>query len=48
MEGVLEVGEEIKVKLIDIDKKTGKYKLSRKVLLPKPEKTEVSTEGNSN
>jgi len=47
MEGVLEVGEEIKVKLIDIDKKTGKYKLSRKVLLPKPEKSEVS-EGNSN
>lgn len=39
MEGVLEVGEEVTVKLIDIDKKTGKYKLSRKVLLPKPEKT---------
>lgn len=38
MEGVLEVGEEVKVKLIEIDKKTGKYRLSRKVLLPKPEK----------
>lgn len=38
MDGVLEVGEEVKVKLIDIDKKTGKMKLSRKVLLPKPEK----------
>jgi polyribonucleotide nucleotidyltransferase len=37
MEGVLQVGEEIKVKLIDIDKKTGKLKLSRKVLLPKPD-----------
>ncbi|GAB3496944.1 polyribonucleotide nucleotidyltransferase [Spirosoma knui] len=37
MEGVLQVGEEITVKLIDIDKKTGKYRLSRKVLLPKPE-----------
>ncbi|MCS6967623.1 MAG: polyribonucleotide nucleotidyltransferase [Cytophagales bacterium] len=37
MEGVLEVGEEVQVKLIDIDKKTGKYRLSRKVLLPKPE-----------
>ena len=36
MEGVLEVGEEVRVKLIDIDKKTGKYRLSRKVLLPKP------------
>jgi len=38
MEGVLETGEEIKVKLLDIDKKTGKFRLSRKVLLPKPEK----------
>lgn len=40
MEGVLEPGEEITVKLIDVDKKTGKFKLSRKVLLPKPEKPE--------
>lgn len=38
VEGVLEVGEEIKVKLLDIDARTGKFKLSRKVLLPKPEK----------
>lgn len=37
MEGVLKTGDKIQVKLIDIDKKTGKYKLSRKVLLPKPE-----------
>jgi len=37
MDGILEVGEEVKVKLVDIDKKTGKYRLSRKVLLPKPE-----------
>lgn len=36
MDGVLEPGEEIMVKLIDVDKKTGKFKLSRKVLLPKP------------
>ncbi|HCD87588.1 MAG TPA: polyribonucleotide nucleotidyltransferase, partial [Algoriphagus sp.] len=40
MDGVLEPGEEIVVKLIDVDKKTGKFKLSRKVLLPKPEKQE--------
>ncbi|MEX2336062.1 MAG: polyribonucleotide nucleotidyltransferase [Fulvivirga sp.] len=40
MEGVMEVGEEVKVKLVDIDKKTGKFRLSRKVLLPKPEKKE--------
>lgn len=37
MEGVLEVGEEVRVKLVDVDKKTGKYRLSRKVLLPKPD-----------
>jgi polyribonucleotide nucleotidyltransferase len=37
MEGVLEAGEELKVKLIGTDKKTGKYRLSRKVLLPRPE-----------
>ncbi len=37
MEGVLQVGEEVQVKLVDVDKKTGKYRLSRKVLLPKPE-----------
>jgi polyribonucleotide nucleotidyltransferase len=37
MEGVLKVGDEVTVKLIDVDKKTGKYRLSRKVLLPKPE-----------
>ncbi len=38
MEGVMEVGEEVKVKLTEIDPKTGKFRLSRKVLLPKPEK----------
>jgi polyribonucleotide nucleotidyltransferase len=42
MEGVLEVGEEVKVKLIEVDKKTGKYRLSRKVLIPKPEKKEIN------
>jgi polyribonucleotide nucleotidyltransferase len=35
MEGVLEIGEEVKVKLIEVDKKSGKYRLSRKVLLPR-------------
>ncbi|WP_205500679.1 polyribonucleotide nucleotidyltransferase [Rufibacter psychrotolerans] len=40
MEGVLELGEEIKVKLVDVDPKTGKFKLSRKALLPKPERPE--------
>jgi len=36
VEDVLKEGDEIEVKLIEIDKKTGKYKLSRKVLLPRP------------
>ncbi len=35
---VLKEGEEIEVKLIGVDPKSGKLKLSRKVLLPKPEK----------
>ncbi|HOO85098.1 MAG TPA: polyribonucleotide nucleotidyltransferase [Prolixibacteraceae bacterium] len=34
---VLKEGQEVEVKLIGVDEKTGKLKLSRKVLLPKPE-----------
>lgn len=30
-------GDKIQVKLIDIDQRTGKFKLSRKVLIPRPE-----------
>lgn len=37
MDGVLNDGDKVKVKLLDIDPKTGKFKLSRKVLMPKPE-----------
>jgi polyribonucleotide nucleotidyltransferase len=37
VEKVLTVGQELEVKLIGLDPKTGKLKLSRKVLLPKPE-----------
>lgn len=40
MDGVLEIGEEIKVKLIEVDAKTGKLRLSRKALLPRPERAE--------
>lgn len=40
LEGVLKEGEKIQVKLIGVDAKTGKFKLSRKVLLPKPETQE--------
>ncbi len=37
LEGVLKEGDKIKVKLIGTDPKTGKLRLSRKVLMPKPE-----------
>ncbi|MDN3548333.1 polyribonucleotide nucleotidyltransferase [Mucilaginibacter aquaedulcis] len=36
MDGIFEVGDEVRVKLLDVDKQ-GKLKLSRKALLPKPE-----------
>lgn len=39
MEGILKEGDKIQVKLIGVDPKTGKFKLSRKALLPKPEQT---------
>jgi polyribonucleotide nucleotidyltransferase len=38
VEEALQEGQEITVKLIAVDEKTGKLKLSRKVLLPKPER----------
>lgn len=37
MDGILKEGDHIQVKLIEIDEKTGKLRLSRKALLPKPE-----------
>jgi polyribonucleotide nucleotidyltransferase len=42
IEKVLTVGDELEVKLIGIDSKTGKLKLSRKVLLPRPEKNKIN------
>ncbi|QXV64326.1 polyribonucleotide nucleotidyltransferase [Mucilaginibacter sp. 21P] len=36
MDGIFQVGDEVRVKLLDVDKQ-GKLKLSRKALLPKPE-----------
>lgn len=38
VEEVLKEGDEVEVKLIEMDQKTGKLKLSRKRLLPRPEK----------
>lgn len=40
MDGVFNVGDIVKVKLLEIDKQ-GKLKLSRKALLPRPEKREA-------
>ena len=33
----LNEGDKVKVKLVGVDPKTGKFKLSRKALLPKPQ-----------
>lgn len=37
MEGVFEEGQVLEVKLVEVDKKTGKFRLSQKALQPKPE-----------
>ncbi len=37
LDGILKEGDELDVKLVAIDEKTGKFRLSRKVLMPKPE-----------
>jgi len=38
VEDVLKEGDELEVKIIEMDQRNGKMKLSRKVLLPRPEK----------
>ncbi|MBL7739825.1 MAG: polyribonucleotide nucleotidyltransferase [Chitinophagaceae bacterium] len=47
LDGVLNEGDKVKVKLIGTDPKSGKFKLSRKVLIPKPE-SKPRTEESSN
>ena len=37
LDGVLKEGDKIKIKMVGTDPKTGKFRLSRKVLMPKPE-----------
>lgn len=39
MEGVMKEGDQFEVKLIGVDAKSGKFKLSKKALLPRPEKS---------
>ncbi|MDB5201199.1 MAG: pnp [Ferruginibacter sp.] len=51
MEGIFKEGDKVKVKLLDVDPRTGKFKLSRKVLMPKPEqapRTESRPQGENN
>ncbi len=38
VEDVFQEGDDVKVKLIGVDKKTGKLRLSRKALIPKPQR----------
>ncbi len=47
MEGVMNEGDVVKVKLIGLDPKTGKFKLSRKALMPKPEGMQRPRESES-
>jgi len=48
MEGLFKEGEKVKVKLLDVDQKTGKFKLSRKALMPKPEAPAKPQSGENN
>jgi polyribonucleotide nucleotidyltransferase len=38
MDGLFNEGDAVKVKIIGVDERSGKLRLSRKALLPKPEK----------
>jgi polyribonucleotide nucleotidyltransferase len=46
LDGILKEGDVVKVKLVGIDHKTGKFKLSRKALIPKPDFNQA--DGNNN
>jgi polyribonucleotide nucleotidyltransferase len=47
MEGIFKEGDHVKVKLLDVDPRTGKFKLSRKALMPKPEAPAKPESGNN-
>lgn len=47
MDGIFKEGDKVKVKLLDIDQRTGKFKLSRKALMPKPEKQDKPQQDNN-
>ena len=48
LDGILKEGDMVRVKLIGVDQKTGKFKLSRKVLIPKPDFNQNGGEQPSN
>jgi len=48
MDNIFNEGDKVKVKLIGVDPKTGKFKLSRKALLPKPEQSAPSQPRTNN
>ena len=47
MDNVFKEGDKVKVKLVGVDPKTGKFKLSRKALIPKPESNQPSRHSNN-
>jgi polyribonucleotide nucleotidyltransferase len=47
MEGLFKEGDMVKVKLVGLDPKTGKFKLSRKVLMPRPESKPRDEQANN-
>ncbi len=46
MDGIFNVGDEVRVKLLEVDKQ-GKLKLSRKALIPRPPREEKQTESSA-
>ena len=47
MDNVFQEGDKVKVKLIGVDPKTGKFKLSRKALLPRPDQNSAPQQRNN-
>jgi polyribonucleotide nucleotidyltransferase len=40
MDGLFSEGDKVRVKIVGVDERSGKLRLSRKALLPKPEKSD--------
>ncbi len=47
MEGVLNEGDKVKVKIVGVDPKSGKFKLSRKALIPRPDSNTTTPQQRS-